>query len=118
MNCADIRKCLTFVTPTIVSGDKSLVDVIIHEISHSWAGNLVTNANWQHFWLNEGFCVFIERKIIGRLSGEHVRQFKSIMGWKHLEESVALFGATNPLTCLELDLNGVDPDDAYSCLGT
>ncbi len=51
---------LTFVTPTLLAGDRSLVDVVAHEISHSWAGNLVTNKNWQHFWLNEGFCVFIE----------------------------------------------------------
>jgi len=46
--------CLTFVTPTLLAGDRSLADVVAHEISHSWSGNLVTNATWQHFWLNEG----------------------------------------------------------------
>ena len=85
-----------------------------HEISHSWAGNLVTNANWQHFWLNEGFCVFIERKILGRLYGEDVRQFKSILGWKALRESIELFGASNPLTKLMPELQGIDPDHAYA----
>jgi leukotriene-A4 hydrolase len=52
--------CLTFVTPTTIAGDRSLVDVVAHEISHSWTGNLVTNANFEHFWLNEGFTVFVE----------------------------------------------------------
>jgi leukotriene-A4 hydrolase len=106
--------CLTFVTPTIVAGDRSLVDVVAHEISHSWAGNLVTNKNWQHFWLNEGFCVFIERKIVGRLYGEKEKHLHAINGWKSLEESVKLFGSDNPLTALVVDLNGVDPDDAFS----
>lgn len=65
--------CLTFVTPTVIAGDKSLVDVVAHEISHSWTGNLVTNANFEHFWLNEGFTVFVEQKIIGRLRGSEYR---------------------------------------------
>lgn len=55
--------CLTFVTPTLLAGDRSLVNVVAHEIAHSWTGNLVTNANFEHFWLNEGFTVFLERKI-------------------------------------------------------
>lgn len=46
--------CLTFVTPTLLAGDRSLVNVVAHEIAHSWTGNLVTNATWEHFWLNEG----------------------------------------------------------------
>jgi aminopeptidase N len=100
------------VTPTIVAGDGSLVDVVIHEISHSWAGNLVTTQNWEHFWLNEGFCVFIERKIVGRLRGESMRQFMSIIGWKALEESIELFGKDNQLTSLNPKLVDIDPDDA------
>jgi leukotriene-A4 hydrolase len=104
----------TFATPTLLAGDRSLVDVIAHEISHSWAGNLTTNANWQHFWLNEGFCVFIERKIAGRVHGEDARQFNAILGWKALKESIEHFGADNPLTKLVPDLKGVDPDDAFS----
>jgi len=46
--------CLTFVTPTLLAGDRSLTNVVAHEIAHSWTGNLVTNASWEHFWLNEG----------------------------------------------------------------
>ncbi|VDN30616.1 unnamed protein product [Cylicostephanus goldi] len=73
--------CLTFVTPTLLSGDRSLVNVVAHEIAHSWTGNLVTNASWEHFWLNEGFTVFLERKIHGRLQGEPERQFESECGY-------------------------------------
>lgn len=65
--------CLTFVTPTLLTGDKSLASVIAHEATHSWTGNLVTNKNFEHFWLNEGFTRFIERKIVGRLRGEAMR---------------------------------------------
>ena len=68
--------CLTFATPMLLAGDKSLANVIAHEIAHSWTGNLVINYNFEHFWLNEGFTVFTERKIIGRLGGgEPARAF-------------------------------------------
>lgn len=106
--------CLTFVTPTLLSGDKSLVDVAAHELAHSWCGNLVTTSNWTHFWLNEGWTVFMERKIVGRMHGEAVRQFSAIIGWKALEESIKTFGAKNPLTALRPNLDGIDPDDSFS----
>jgi len=109
--------CLTFATPTLLSGDKSNADVIAHEIAHSWTGNLVTNFNFEHFWLNEGFTVFVERKIVGRLHGEAYRHFSAILRWTELEECVnKVFGADNPLTKLVVDLNGVDPDDAFSVI--
>jgi len=108
--------CLTFVTPTIISGDRSLVNVIAHEIAHSWMGNLVTPKNWQHFWLNEGFTVFLERKIIGRLQGEQMAQFKAILGWEELEKSVKLYGETHQFTNLVPNLEGEDPDDAFSSI--
>lgn len=108
------NSCLTFVTPTLLAGDKSLTDVIAHEISHSWAGNLVTTRNWEHFWLNEGWTMFIERKIIGRMKGEAHRQFSAIIGYKALEESIEHFGASNRLTALKPDLKETDPDDAFS----
>ena len=55
--------CLTFVTPTVIAGDKSLVSLISHELAHSWSGNLVTNATWRDFWLNEGFTTYLENRI-------------------------------------------------------
>lgn len=69
--------CLTFLTPSLLCGDRSLVDVVAHEISHSWTGNLVSCCSWEHFWLNEGFTMFLERKILARLHGEEWRQFNS-----------------------------------------
>jgi len=70
-------------------GDRSLTTVIAHEITHSWTGNLVTNFNWEHFWLNEGHTMFVERKIIGRLHGEDDRQFSMNSGWTDLAHTVS-----------------------------
>ncbi|KAI8992346.1 peptidase family M1-domain-containing protein [Pilobolus umbonatus] len=107
--------CLTFVTPTLLAGDRSATNVIAHEIAHSWTGNLVTNNSWEHFWLNEGWTVFVERKIIGRLNGEKARQFSALSGWKTLKESVDLVGEHSHKTLLNPDLsNGADPDDFFS----
>ena len=73
------------------AGDRSLAGVIAHEIAHSWTGNLVTNTNFEHFWLNEGFTVFTERKIKGLMEkGEASRSFSAIGGWKGLKYSVRL----------------------------
>ncbi|XP_067931496.1 leukotriene A-4 hydrolase-like isoform X1 [Watersipora subatra] len=106
--------CLTFVTPTLLAGDRSATSVIAHEISHSWTGNLVTNKNWEHFWLNEGHTVFVERKIVGRMYGEQHRQFAMIGGWTALYEAVKDFGETHGFTHLVPDLTGSHPDDAFS----
>ena len=77
---------------TFKAGDRSLADVIAHEIAHSWTGNLVTNTNFEHFWLNEGFTVFTERKIASKMGkGEQTRGFSAINGWKDLKEEVCEF---------------------------
>lgn len=78
----------TLSTTFCQAGDRSLVDLIAHEIAHSWTGNLVTNSNFEHFWLNEGFTVFIERKINGRLHGEPFRHFSAIGGKTYLADTV------------------------------
>ncbi|XP_033880555.3 leukotriene A-4 hydrolase-like [Acipenser ruthenus] len=106
--------CLTFATPTLLAGDRSLSSVIAHEISHSWTGNLVTNKTWEHFWLNEGHTVYLERMIAGRMFNEPFRQFKAMGGWKELQDSINTFGAKNPLTNLVPDLNEVNTDEAFS----
>lgn len=108
--------CLTFVTPTLLAGDRSLVDVVAHEIAHSWMGNLVTTQNWEHFWLNEGFTVFIERKITGYQGGEAVRQFNATLGYNDLKESVAEFESNlcPQYSCLCPKLTEIDPDDVFS----
>lgn len=98
--------CLTFVTPTLLAGDRSLVNVIAHEIAHSWTGNLVTNASWEHFWLNEGWTVWLERKILGRLHGEKAYQFGACLGFLELKDTVEHMGADHKYTKLVVDLSG------------
>jgi len=105
---------LTFVTPTLISGDRSNADVIAHELSHSWSGNLVTNRTWEHFWLNEGITVYAERMIYGKLYGEPMRHFKATTGWKDLRDSVERYGENDAFTAMIPCLKGVDPDDAFS----
>ncbi|XP_055883336.1 leukotriene A-4 hydrolase-like [Biomphalaria glabrata] len=104
--------CLTFVTPTLLAGDKSLADVIAHEISHSWTGNLVTNSSFEHFWLNEGHTMFLERKILGRLHDPLLSQLHAHQGWKSFNKN--LKDTKVPFTKLVPNLRGVDPDDAFS----
>ncbi|KJE92810.1 leukotriene A4 hydrolase [Capsaspora owczarzaki ATCC 30864] len=105
---------ITFVTPTLLAGDRSLADVVAHEIAHSWTGNLVTSRTWEHFWLNEGFTVYVERKIVGRMRTEQHRHFSAIIGWKALRDSIDNYPADSLLTALVPSLDGVDPDDAFS----
>jgi aminopeptidase N len=71
------------------AGDRSLASVVAHEISHSWTGNLVTNRNFEHFWLNEGFTRFVEGKIVGKLHGEKARHLSAIGGLKDLRAAVS-----------------------------
>uniref|UniRef100_A0A8C9TMA5 Leukotriene A-4 hydrolase n=1 Tax=Scleropages formosus TaxID=113540 RepID=A0A8C9TMA5_SCLFO len=90
------------------------LQVIAHEIAHSWTGNLVTTKSWEHFWLNEGHTVYLERMIARALESEQYRQFKAIGGWKELQDTVNLFGQSNPLTNLVPSLKEVDTDAAFS----
>ncbi|MFI5181468.1 MAG: M1 family metallopeptidase [Thermoanaerobaculia bacterium] len=107
---------MTFLTPTVIAGDRSLVDVVAHELSHSWTGNLVTNATMDHFWLNEGATTWAERRILEALHGPDV----ALLGWAAGETALSLaferFGAGSPLTKLRTDLSGVDPDEAFSSI--
>ena len=82
---------LTFLTPTLLAGDKSLVNVVAHELAHSWTGNLVTNASAEHFWLNEGFTVFAERRILEALEGTEVAALHAALGRRSLETALEHF---------------------------
>nr|POE54493.1 leukotriene a-4 hydrolase like [Quercus suber] len=107
----------TFATPTLISGDRQNVDVIAHELSHSWSGNLVSNASWEHFYLNEGWTTYLERRLQAAIhGGDKYRDFSAIIGWKALEDSIARFGEDHDFTKLIPDLKGKDPDDAFSSI--
>ena len=107
---------MTFLTPTLLAGDRSLVDVVAHELAHSWTGNLVTNATMDHFWLNEGFTVWAERRILEALHGEEAAALGWAIGQKALEKEFERFGADSPVTRLRADLKGTDPDDVFSSI--
>ncbi|WP_257312241.1 M1 family metallopeptidase [Geothrix fuzhouensis] len=107
---------MTFLTPTLLAGDRSLVDVVAHELAHSWTGNLVTNASMEHFWLNEGFTVWAERKILRTLHGDDAAALGWAMGQKALEDSLERFKNEPQLTVLRMHLEGIDPDDAFSSI--
>jgi aminopeptidase N len=103
---------LTFVTPTVIAGDRSLVSLVAHELAHSWSGNLVTNATWSDFWLNEGFTVYFEKRIMERLYGAERARMEILLDIKSLEESIAKFEPWK--TVLHPDLARRHPEDAFS----
>ena len=105
---------LTFLTPTLLVGDKSLVNVVAHELAHSWTGNLVTNASAEHFWLNESFTVFAERRILEALTGTEVAALHAALGRRSLETAMEHFRANPQWTVLRTHLAGVDPDEVFS----
>jgi hypothetical protein len=103
---------LTFATPTILAGDKSLVALVAHELAHSWAGNLVTNATWRDFWLNEGFTVYLERRIVERVYGVRRAEMEAVLGLQDLEKEMASLPEKDRI--LHIDLTGRDPDDGFT----
>jgi len=105
---------LTFATPTIIAGDRSLVSLVAHELAHSWSGNLVTNATWNDFWLNEGFTVYLERRIMEALRGGDYADMLAVLGRQDLAQTIEDLGPGSADSHLRLDLAGRDPDDGMS----
>jgi hypothetical protein len=106
---------LTFLTPTFIAGDKSLVSLVAHELSHSWSGNLATNATWNDFWLNEGMTTYAQQRIVEELYGKKVGDEQIALGIDDMDEAVKENGGpTGPDTRLHLDLTGRYPDDVLS----
>lgn len=103
---------LSFITPTVITGDKSLVSLIAHELAHSWSGNLITNSSWEDLWLNEGFTNFFENRLMAEVYGK---------GRADMEYSLSLAELTRTMPdltqadqALKLKLTGRDPDEAFS----
>lgn len=103
---------LTFATPTIIAGDRSLVALIAHELAHSWSGNLVTNSTWNDFWLNEGFTVYFERRIMESLYGKDYTDMLALLGYQDLMSSIE--DEAPEMQSLKLNLMMKHPDDAMS----
>lgn len=103
---------LSFITPTVVSGDRSLVNLIAHELAHSWSGNLVTNASWRDLWINEGFTSYVENRIMEALFGKERAQMEFALGYQDLLDDLALLEPQD--TVLNIQLGTRHPDDVFS----
>lgn len=105
---------LTFLTPTLISGDRSQIGTVAHELAHSWSGNLVTNATWNDFWLNEGFATYFGNRIMAKINGD---AYAAMDAWQDRQDLIAevdRLGKQSPDTHLHLNLEGRLPDDGYT----
>lgn len=108
---------ITFATPTILAGDRSLVSLVAHELAHSWSGNLVTNATWNDFWLNEGFTVYFEQRIMESVYGREYSEMLASLAHEGLKDEVAEFMHEHAGdTKLAIDLTDRNPDDGVTTI--
>ncbi len=103
---------LSFITPTVIAGDKSLVSLIAHELAHSWSGNTITNATWRDLWLNEGFTTYLTYRIMEMIYGTDRFNMEAVLGYQDLQADIASLPENDQI--LAIDLRGRDPDDVFS----
>jgi len=105
---------LTYATPSMLAGDRSLVATIAHEISHSWSGNQVTNATWGDWWITEALTTYSERRILEKVYGEHRREMEEVIGRTDLDDALSSLPPAEQR--LAVDLKGRDPDDGMTSI--
>lgn len=105
---------LSFITPTVIAGDKSLVALIAHELAHSWSGNLVTNASWRDLWLNEGFTTYLTNRIMQAVYGDDRYYMEMALGYDELKDELPDLEDRDE--ALAVDLRGRDPDDVFTSI--
>lgn len=103
---------LSFITPTVIAGDKSLVALIAHELAHSWSGNTITNATWRDLWLNEGFTTYLTYRIMEIIYGTDRYNMEAVLGYQDLQADLASLPANDQI--MAIDLRGRNPDDVFS----